>query len=95
MICCINKITEDDPEHPPRISALPFILEGSDTLKNLNLKAARAAKDLSQEQLAQAVGVTRQTIGMIEAGKYNPTLNLCIAICKVLDKTLDELFWEA
>ena len=58
------------------------------------MKAARTAKDLSQEELAQAVGVTRQTIGMIEAGKYNPTMNLCIAICKALDRTLDELFWE-
>ena len=63
-------------------------------MKNLKLKAARAAKDLSQEQLAQLVGVTRQTMGMIEAGSYNPTLNLCIAICKALDRTLDELFWE-
>ena len=63
-------------------------------MKNLKLKAATAAKDLSQEQLAQLVGVTRQTIGMIEAGNYNPTLNLCIAICKALDRTLDELFWE-
>ena len=63
-------------------------------MKNLKLKAARAAKDLSQEQLAQLVGVTRQTIGMIEAGNYNPTLNLCIAICKALDRPLDELFWE-
>ena len=63
-------------------------------MKNPKLKAARAAKDLSQEQLAQLVGVTRQTIGMIEAGNYNPTLNLCIAICKALDRTLDELFWE-
>ena len=63
-------------------------------MKNLKLKAARAAKDLSQEQLAQLVGVTRQTIGMIEAGNYNPTLNLFIAICKALDRTLDELFWE-
>ena len=63
-------------------------------MKNLKLKAARAAKDLSQEQLAQLVGVTRQTIGMIEAGNYNPTINLCIAICKALDRTLDELFWE-
>lgn len=63
-------------------------------MKNLKLKAARAAKDLSQEQLAQLVGVTRQTIGMIEAENYNPTLNLCIAICKALDRTLDELFWE-
>ena len=63
-------------------------------MKNLKLKAARAAKNLSQEQLAQLVGVTRQTIGMIEAGNYNPTLTLCIAICKALDRTLDELFWE-
>ena len=63
-------------------------------MKNLKLKVARAAKDLSQKQLAQLVGVTRQTIGMIEAGNYNPTLNLCIAICKALDRTLDELFWE-
>lgn len=71
-----------------------MIREGGTSLKNLKLKAARAAKDLSQEQLAQLVGVTRQTIGMIEAGKYNPTLNLCIAICKALGKTLDELFWN-
>lgn len=68
--------------------------KGSGCLKNLRLKSARAAKDLSQEQLAQAVGVTRQTIGMIEAGKYNPTLSLCVAICRALGKTLDELFWE-
>ena len=71
-----------------------MIQEGGTSLKNLKLKAARAAKDLSQEQLAQLVGVTRQTIGMIEAGKYNPTLNLCIAIRKALGKTLDELFWN-
>ena len=63
-------------------------------MKNLKLKAARVAMDLSQEELAKAVGVTRQTIGMIESGNYNPTLNLCIAICKALHKTLDELFWE-
>ena len=63
-------------------------------MKNLKLKSARAGKDLSQEDMAGLVGVTRQTIGMIEAGKYNPSLNLCIAICKVLGKTLDELFWE-
>ena len=63
-------------------------------MKNLKLKAARAAKDLSQGDLAALTGVTRQTIGMIEAGKYNPTLNLCVAICKVLGKTLDDLFWE-
>ncbi len=63
-------------------------------MKNLKMKSARAAKDLSQGQLAELVGVTRQTIGMIEAGYYNPTLKLCISICKSLDKTLDELFWE-
>ena len=63
-------------------------------VKNMKMKAARAGMDLSQEELAELVGVTRQTIGMIEAGKYNPTLNLCLAICKALHKTLDELFWE-
>ena len=62
--------------------------------KNLKMKAARALKGMSQEDLAKAVGVTRQTIGMIEAGDYNPTLNLCISICKVLDQTLDGLFWN-
>ncbi|MCQ2523325.1 MAG: helix-turn-helix transcriptional regulator [Lachnospiraceae bacterium] len=63
-------------------------------MKNLKLKAARAGKDLSQEELAKAVGVSRQTINAIEKGDYNPTINLCISICKVLDKTLDELFWD-
>ena len=63
-------------------------------MNNLRMKAARAAKDMSQGELAEAVGVTRQTIGMIEAGDYNPTLNLCIKICKALHKTLDELFWN-
>ncbi|CAM3126373.1 helix-turn-helix transcriptional regulator [Streptobacillus felis] len=63
-------------------------------MKNLKLKAARALKDLSQQQLAELVSVSRQTINAIEKGDYNPTINLCIAICKVLDKSLDELFWE-
>ena len=62
--------------------------------KNLRMKAARAAAGLSQADLAQAVGVARQTIGLIEAGGYNPTLNLCVAICKALRVTLDDLFWE-
>ena len=61
--------------------------------KNKKLKLARIECDMNQEQLAQAVGVTRQTIGMIESGNYNPTLKLCIAICRRLGKTLDELFW--
>ncbi len=63
-------------------------------MKNLRLKAARAGKDLSQEQLADICKVSRQTISAIEKGDYNPTINLCIAICKALDKTLDELFWD-
>ena len=63
-------------------------------MKNKRMKLARIEKDLSQAQLAEAVGVTRQTIGLIESGGYNTTLNLCIAICKTLGKTLDELFWE-
>ena len=63
-------------------------------MKNLRMKAARVSKDLSQDQLARMIGVSRQTINAIEKGDYNPTINLCIAICKALDKTLDELFWE-
>ena len=63
-------------------------------MKNLRLKSAREAKDLSQDQLAALCGVSRQTISAIEKGDYNPTINLCISICKALDKTLDELFWE-
>ena len=62
-------------------------------MKNLKLKAARAAKDWSQQQLAEAVGISRQTINAIEKGDYNPTIRLCIAICRVLGCTLDELFW--
>lgn len=61
---------------------------------NKKIKIARIECDLSQEQLAEKVGVTRQTIGLIEAGNYNPTLNLCIAICKAMHKTLNDLFWE-
>lgn len=57
------------------------------------MKSARVAKDLTQEDLAISVGVTRQTIGMIEAGNYNPSLGLCIKICIELDRTLDDLFW--
>ena len=63
-------------------------------MKNLKLKSARAALDLSQEDLAKRVGVSRQTINAIEKGDYNPTIKLCRDICKVLGKTLDELFWE-
>ena len=58
------------------------------------MKSARAAKDLSQEQLANICDVSRQTINAIEKGDYNPSIKLCIAICRALDKTLDELFWE-
>lgn len=63
-------------------------------MKNLRMKAARAAMDMSQQQLADAVGVSRQTVNAIEKGDYNPTINLCIAICRALGRTLDELFWE-
>ena len=63
-------------------------------MKNLKLKSARAALDLSQQDLAKRVGVSRQTINAIEKGDYNPTIKLCREICKVLGKTLDELFWE-
>ena len=62
--------------------------------KNLKLIAARAEKDMTQGALAESVGVSRQTVNAIEKGEYNPTINLCRQICRVLGKTLDELFWE-
>ena len=63
-------------------------------MKNLRLRAARAAKGLSQQGLADLAGVSRQTINAIEQGDYNPTIRLCIAICRALDRTLDDLFWD-
>ena len=63
-------------------------------MKNKKLKLARLERDMSQADLAQAVGVTRQTIGLIESGNYNPTLKLCVAICQALGKTLNDLCWE-
>ena len=62
--------------------------------KNLAMKQARTEKGLSQEALAAAVGVSRQTINAIEKGDYNPTIRLCISICRVLGLTLNDLFWE-
>ena len=63
-------------------------------MKNLKMKSARAALDMSQQDLAAAVKVSRQTINAIEKGDYNPTIKLCRDICKTLGKTLDDLFWE-
>ncbi|WP_457945360.1 helix-turn-helix transcriptional regulator [Caproiciproducens sp. LBM24188] len=63
-------------------------------MKNKRMKIARLECDMKQEDLAKIVGVTRQTISLIESGDYNPSLNLCIAICKALGKTLNDLFWE-
>ena len=63
-------------------------------MENIKLKIARVEKQMSQQDLADQVEATRQTIGLIEKGKYNPSLNLCIKIAKALDKTLNDLFWE-
>lgn len=62
--------------------------------RNIKIKVARAEKDMTQKALAEAVGISRQTMNAIEQGEYNPTIKLCRAICRVLGKTLDELFWE-
>ncbi len=62
--------------------------------KNIKLKLARTEQNITQKALAEAVGVSRQTINAIEQGEYNPTVKLCRAICKALGKTLDDLFWE-
>jgi len=64
-------------------------------MKNLKLKSARALKDMSQDDLAKAVNVSRQTINAIEKGDYNPTINLCISIWRALGVTLNDLFWES
>lgn len=61
-------------------------------MKN-NLKVARAQADLTQQQLAEITGITRQTISLIEKGKYNPTLKLCLSICYAVNQTLDDVFW--
>lgn len=71
-----------------------LLIGGDIVAKNLKLKSARAAMDMSQQALAEKVGVSRQTINAIEKGDYNPTLNLCISICRALGKTLDEVFWD-
>ena len=63
-------------------------------MRNLKLKFRRIELEMSQTMLAEKVGVTRQTIGLIEAGEFNPSLRLCIAICRALDVTLNDLFWE-
>lgn len=62
--------------------------------RNIAIKVARAEKDMTQKALAEAVGISRQTINAIEQGEYNPTIRLCRAICRVLGKSLDDLFWE-
>jgi putative transcriptional regulator len=69
-------------------------MDGGMMNKNLKIKVARTQLDMTQKDLAEAIGVSRQTINAIEKGDYNPTIKLCIAICKALGKTLDELFWE-
>lgn len=70
-----------------------MLLKRKQKMKNKRMKISRIECDLTQEQLADKVGVARQTIGLIEAGNYNPSISLCIEICKALNKTLDELFW--
>lgn len=68
--------------------------DGAVSKKNMKMKLARVEKDLSQDELSVLVGSSRQTIQLIEAGKYNPSINLCIRIAEALDRTLDDLFWE-
>ncbi len=62
--------------------------------RNIAIKVAQAEKDMTQKALAEAVGISRQTMNAIEQGEYNPTIRLCRAICRVLGKSLDDLFWE-
>ena len=62
--------------------------------KNIAIKVARAQKDMTQKALAEAAGISRQTMNTIEKGEYNPTIKLCRRICRILDKSVDDLFWE-
>ena len=62
--------------------------------KNIAIKVARAQKDMTQKALAEAAGISRQTMNAIEKGEYNPTIKLCRRICRILDKSLDDLFWD-
>ena len=61
----------------------------------ITIRQLRESRDLTQAELAERIGVTRQTIGLIESGNYNPSISLCIDICKALNRTLDDLFWPA
>ncbi len=63
-------------------------------MKNIKLMVARTEAGISQTELARLVGVTRQTICLIEAGRYNPSIKLCVDICRALGKTLNDIFWE-
>lgn len=63
-------------------------------MRNLKMKFRRIELDMSQTELAKRAGVTRQTIGLIESGDFNPSIKLCVAICKALGVTLNDLFWE-
>ena len=63
-------------------------------MRNLKMKFRRIELNISQTELAGRGGVTRQTIGLIEAGEFNPSIKLCVAICKALGVTLNDLFWE-
>jgi putative transcriptional regulator len=58
------------------------------------VKLARIEANLTQQELAEMVGVTRQTIGLIEVDKYNPTIKLCLLLSAATGKSLDELFWN-
>lgn len=63
-------------------------------MRNLKMKSRRTELNMSQTELARQSGVTRQTIGLIETGEFNPSLKLCIAICRALGVTLNDIFWE-
>lgn len=77
----------------PTNNAVDWILTFQLT-RNLKMKFRRIEINMSQTELAKAAGVTRQTIGLIEAGEFNPSIKLCVAICRALGVTLNDLFWE-
>ena len=76
------------------IQALILYIGTMEFKSNIKMKMARVEKEMTQQDLADEVTATRQTIGLIESGRYNPSLSLCIRIAKALDRTLNDLFWE-
>ena len=93
MVCAIGDRDKQNGKVAAKMS-LDRMKGGGQMARNIAIKVARAEKDMTQKALAEAVGISRQTMNAIEQGEYNPTIRLCRSICRVLGKNLDDLLWE-